>query len=257
MADRGKPKLTDDDQDNLALQVVQTIIERAVDGVSVAGFSFPSAESWANEYIANKRLKNDEKRIDEIIWHSSQFSFTAGFLTGLGGILTLPVTLPTSIVASWVIQARMAAAIAHVRGYDLKDDKVRMFILLALLADNAKDALKQVGVKIAEEMAWKAVKSIPNKLVKEINKQVGFRLLAKTGEKSIITLSKVVPFAGALAGGIFDGAACLTVGSSAKLIFSNRDETVESPEPSTGWTWRKALNPAPKTALASAPEATP
>ncbi|MGO2174028.1 MAG: EcsC family protein, partial [Staphylococcus equorum] len=74
---------------------------------------------------------------------------TSGFLTGLGGMITLPVALPANITSVVYVQMRMIAAIAHIRGYDLKDDEVKTLVYLCLTGQTAGDILKDVGVKFA------------------------------------------------------------------------------------------------------------
>jgi len=82
--------------------------DHAIDGIP----SLSSAQDLATEYVRNQSYRNDRQRIDALInWETSK-NFTSGFVTGLGGMVTLPVALPAGFAASWMIQARMAAAIA-------------------------------------------------------------------------------------------------------------------------------------------------
>lgn len=63
------------------------------------------------------------------------YNFGSGFLTSLGGILTLPVSVPASQFALWVVSARLAGAIAVCYGYDLNDVTVQESVLLCLMGD--------------------------------------------------------------------------------------------------------------------------
>ena len=74
---------------------------------------------------------------------------------GLGGVLTLPVAVPSALGASWVIQARMVAAIAGIYGHDIRSDRVRTLVLLALVGDSAKEVVKAAGVKVSEKVTTK------------------------------------------------------------------------------------------------------
>src|SRR5699024_7241035 len=69
-----------------------------------------------------------------------------GFLTGLGGFLTLPVLLPTNVLEFYVQATRMVGAIAAVRGYDLEDEEIRVRVLAALLGEESGDVLRNVGL---------------------------------------------------------------------------------------------------------------
>jgi len=201
--------------DNAAIQLINWITERAIDGIP----PLCSAENLALEYEIDTSYPDTEERIESLInWETSK-NFTSGFITGLGGIITIPVSIPASMGASWVIQARMAAAIAKLAGHDIKSDRVKTFVLLTLVGDACKDVLKDVGIKVGQGLAKAALKNIPGKMLIEINKKVGFRLLTKAGETGAVNLIKMIPLAGGFIGGTFDAAACRVVGKQAKTLF--------------------------------------
>ena len=72
-----------------------------------------------------------------------------GFVTGLGGIATLPVTVPAALAGLYVIAARMTAGIAHLRGYDVETDEVRSAILVSLLGSAGASVLATSGSRSA------------------------------------------------------------------------------------------------------------
>jgi hypothetical protein len=114
-----------------ALKLADWITDRSIAGIS----PLSSASDLATRYLIDQGYANNDKRVDALIrWETSK-NFTAGFVTGLGGVLTLPITVPGSVAASWLIQARMAAAIAAIYGHDPRSDKVRTVVLLALVGD--------------------------------------------------------------------------------------------------------------------------
>lgn len=61
---------------------------------------------------ARCRYKTTPERVEALIRNESLKGFGSGFVTGVGGILMLPVGLPAAIVSSWVLQVR-AGAHAH------------------------------------------------------------------------------------------------------------------------------------------------
>ncbi len=68
-------------------------------------------------------------------------------------------------------------------------------------------------------LTFRVIMFIPGKMFIEINKQVGFRLLTKAGEKGAINLIRCVPiFGGAVSGG-FDASTCRAIGHTAKNLF--------------------------------------
>ena len=218
--------------DSTALQIINWITDRAIGGVG----PLSSAESLAQEYLIDQSYPDNGERIEALInWETSK-NFTSGFLTGLGGIITLPVTLPAAFGASWLIQARMAAAIAKISGFDIHSDRVKTFVVMCLVGDAMKDIAKIAGVKIATGLTEALLRQIPGKLLIEINKQVGFRLVTKSGEMGVINLMKNVPLMGGVVGGSFDAYYCRVVGRNAKNLFHREqppDDSEDSDEEST------------------------
>ncbi|WP_354699058.1 EcsC family protein [Paraconexibacter sp. AEG42_29] len=174
----------------------------------------------AEDFLADPRFSNNDARIKSLIrWHVTRSGAT-GFATGLGGFATMPITLPTGLVAVWVVQARMVGAIAHIRGYDLEDERVRTLAMASLAGDAlVTEVMKELGGTIAVKMGAAAVRKVPGQVIFEINKKVGFRLLTKAGTKGSINLTKVVPVLGGVVGGSVDAASTRTVGAVAKRAF--------------------------------------
>jgi len=201
--------------DSKALQVVKKIVDYGIDGVG----PLSSASDLHQEYASDGAYPDNHSRVDALIrWESSK-NFTTGFLTGLGGFITLPVAIPAALGASWIVQARMCGVIAKIYGHDIHEDRVRTLVLLSLVGDAGKEILKEAGVKIGQRLTISAINRIPGRILIEINERVGFRLLTKAGEKGVVNLIKFVPVAGGLVSGAFDGVTCYSIGKTAKSIF--------------------------------------
>jgi uncharacterized protein (DUF697 family) len=220
------------EEQSKALQLVNWITDRAIAGVP----GLTGSQALATEYLNDQSYASDDERIASLIrWESSK-SFSGGFLSGVGGLITLPVALPAGLTAAWILQARMAGAIAHILGHDLKEDRVRSFVLLSLLGDAIKEPLKQVGVKVSTKVGENLVRQIPSHLIVSLNQAIGFRLITKAGTRGAINLTKVVPVLGGVVGGAADLYACRTVGRIAQSIFKQEPQhsTVASqPGPAT------------------------
>lgn len=189
--------------------------EKSINGVA----GMDSASELADSYKKGNKDSAYEQANSLIRWQNTKAG-TSGFVTGLGGLMTLPVAIPANVASVLYVQIRMIAAIAHLGGYDLKDDKVKTLVYLCLVANSAKDVLKDVGVAVGNKVGMNIVKSIPGKTLQEINKRVGFKLFTKFGEKGIINLSKVVPILGGLIGGSFDAYTTNSVGNVARDTFT-------------------------------------
>lgn len=180
-----------------------------------------SSSEIAADFQNDRRYATDDDRVDSIIrWHTTRAGMT-GFATGLGGIATMPVTIPSGLLAAWVIQARMVGAIAIIRGYDLEDERVRTFALAAVLGDAfVVQVTKELGAVTATKMGTAAIARVPGKVFIEINKKMGFRFITKAGSKGVVNVTKFVPVLGGLVGGTVDASATRTVGAVAKRTFT-------------------------------------
>jgi uncharacterized tellurite resistance protein B-like protein len=168
-------------------------------------------------------FKNTEESLVEnvnslIRWQISKTA-TAGFISGLGGLITLPVALPADIACTVYVQLRMIAAIAHLGGFDLKDDKVKALIYICLVGESAKDIIKDTGIHISIKLGQNAVKNLSGKFIAKINQQVGFRLVTKFGTKGAINLVKVIPLLGGIVGGSINAIATNSIGNIARATF--------------------------------------
>jgi hypothetical protein len=64
-----------------------------------------------------------------------------------------------------------------------------------------------------------ALKKLPGKVLIEINKKVGFRLVTKAGTKGVVNLGKLVPFVGGGVGATVNAVGMRTVATYAKSNF--------------------------------------
>jgi hypothetical protein len=197
-------------------QFVDWLTDKAISGIP----PLSSAEDLAMEYLIDTSYPHNDDRVWSLINWETTKNFTSGFITGFGGLITLPVSIPSAFGASWIIQARMSAAIARIYGHNLESDRIRTFVLVSLLGDAGKEIHRQAGIKVAQKVTQNLVMRIPGKVLIEINKKVGFRLITKAGQRGVVNLMKGVPVAGGLVGGVVDAAACRVVGDTARNLFS-------------------------------------
>ena len=149
---------------------------------------------------------------------------STGALTGLGGAITTIVTLPVSIGGPLVINTRMVAAIAPLRGYRLGDPHTVSMIAVVVAGSNIQTAFGMTAREVAQRASIAAIKKLPIGVVRAINKKVGFMLIAKYGtQRSSITLIKLVPLAGGVAGAGLDYTFTRTIGLAAAKQFASTD----------------------------------
>lgn len=198
------------------LEVINAVLSAGFEGLG----PLCGATELADEYLRDPRYANHEARIDSLIHWETGKLFTTGFLSGLGGMLTLPVALPAGLGVSWAVQARLVGAIARIHGHDVEEDRVRTLTLLAIVGDLGKEVVKKAGVEVGHQLGLRALEAVPAHALGSINRAVGFRLVSKASRKGIVNLSKGVPLAGGLVGGAVDALACRAVGATARRLFA-------------------------------------
>lgn len=120
-----------------ALEKLSAQAKRAADVVLNVGVDgkvpWKGSVEVAEQHLA--KHGDVEKAIQRLIATHVRLTSSTGFLSGLGGLITLPVALPADFTALWLTQARLASAIAHLRGYDVRSEEVRSVVLISLLGD--------------------------------------------------------------------------------------------------------------------------
>lgn len=187
--------------------------EKSLDGIPGMDSAYEMAENFLSKH------DTADQAIDSLIRWQNTKAATSGFLTGLGGVIVMPITLPANIASVMYVQVRMIAAIAHMKGYDLKDDQVKTFVFVCLTGKSASDILKKTGIQAGNAFAKQAVLRIPGEVIKAINKKVGFRLVTRFGQKGVVNLGKAIPIAGGVIGGTVDGIGTGIIGKTAKKVF--------------------------------------
>ena len=214
--------MADELSEGKIMQALDWAYDKAVNGV--AGMDSAS-EMAANYMAASGSLVEQANSL--IRWQNTKAG-TSGFLTGLGGLITMPVAIPANIASVMYVQIRMIAAIAHMGGNDLNDDRVKTLVYACLTGNAAKDILKDIGIVVGRKLTESTIKNISGKTIAAINKRVGFRLLTKFGEKGAINLGKAIPVVGGIVGATFDSVTTNAIGNIARDTFITQAETAES-----------------------------
>jgi hypothetical protein len=178
--------------------VVHYLLRTGIDG----GGDLASARRSAERALA--ATGDTEEAIDRIVALHSRLAAAGGFVTGLGGFVTLPVALPVNVLSFYVIATRMVASIAAVRGHDVTDHAVRTTVLLTLTGNDASKVVGKVGIGVDGVAAY-ALRSVSPAMLMVVNKGVAFRLFVQLGRHGVARFGRVVPVVGGLVGAAFDG----------------------------------------------------
>lgn len=207
-------KITPEPDESAISKLLNWIVD-----VGINGFGFlPSAQEVAEKHLAKSKSREDA--ISSVINRRCFQAAGTGFVTGLGGMAVLPLALPASLASSYALAANSIAAVAYLRGYDIDSGRVRSMVLLCLLGRSAERVLKTAGVQVTKKLTQQAVKAIPSKVLVEVNRRIGFRLVAKAGEKGMVNVVKLLPIAGGVVGAGVDGHFVRKAGLTAKAMLT-------------------------------------
>ena len=176
--------------------------------------------------MAENYLKGEgtlPEKVNSLIRWQKTKAVVSGFVTGLPGMIALPVTVPANISVVLLVQVRMIAAIAIMGGHDVRDDRVRTLVYACLAGNAGKEILSKMGVDFANKIVLVAIKGIPGKTLTAINKAVGFRLVTKFGEKGVVNMGKAIPLLGAVVGATFEFVATNAIGNVARNLFCREE----------------------------------
>lgn len=184
--------------EHAAASLVSRLVDAGIEGVG----PLDPAAVVADRALA--RARDIEAGIDEVVVSHQRLAAANGFVTGIGGIVTLPIGLPANIIGFYAVATRMVAAVARLRGYDLAQPAVRSAVLLTLVGADATSLLAKAGLSPTARVAGLAARRLPAPALMVLNKGIGFRLLTQMSKNSLGRLGRGVPLAGGMVGAGWD-----------------------------------------------------
>ena len=181
-----------------ATRLMERLLDTGIDGRG----PLDSASEVAAQAL--KKSGSTDAAIDEIVRDHTMLAAGGGFVTSLGGFITMPVALPANLVEFYLLATRMVAAIAKTRGYDIDQPQIRSAVLLTLVGADADDLLKKAGVVASGRMTNLAAQRLPGPILMVVNKGVAFRLLSTAGRSTLMRFGKGLPIAGGFVGAGLD-----------------------------------------------------
>lgn len=196
----------------LTSSFVREALNRAILGVG----PLPSAASAAEAQLKEQGGDVD-RAVHELVENHVRYAGAQGFVTNIGGVVTAAVTIPTNITGLALIQCRMIAGIAHLRGYDLQDPRVRNAILACLLGPDTVDRLVRKRKLPAPPMAIATAPHHDPAIDKVVSSEVAGDLVARVaGKRLAVTVGRRVPVVGGVVGAGADGYATWQIGRYAE-----------------------------------------
>jgi len=197
------------------LLLVGSILDFGINGNG----SFKGASVVADECL--RHADGDvEIAIERVIATHTRWVGVSGAVTGIGGLATMPFTIPADMTFFYWQAARMVVAIAILRGYDPDSDEVKSMVAVSLIGVAGSEALAKIGIEIGGRLGVGALKKLPGSVLTKINQKVGFRLVTKFGEKGLVNLWKVIPVVASGIGAGVNVAGMRTIAGYSKSNFT-------------------------------------
>jgi hypothetical protein len=198
--------------------VAKQFLDKAIDGFP----GFPSAREVARKHLA--RTHDIEQAVRRVIEQHVRLAGAQGFINNLGGLAALPVTLPANIVGLALLHVRMAGAIAHLRGHELADPRVRAACLMVLLGeDGVAEAKKQKLVPGTPYEVATGLGPVPEGLLDQVSKLAATAVTSRvTGKRAALAVTRHIPLVGGGVGGAVDAYTLYAAGRFASREFPSR-----------------------------------
>lgn len=181
------------------MKLLDSCYEKCLNGIPPIS---PSVAEMANDYL--KKHETVDEACKAMLRNQIAKCTTSGIVTGFGGFITMPVSIPANVGSVIYVQMRMIACVAYMADYELDSDQTQTFVYACLAGVAVNGLLKQAGIKFGVKFTNGLIKKIPGKVLTKINQKVGFRFITKFGTKGIVNLGKLLPGVGAVVGGGLD-----------------------------------------------------
>jgi uncharacterized protein (DUF697 family) len=202
---------------------VHQTVQRAIHGIG----PLPPAADAAEKQLAEQD-GDVERAIGELIENHASLAAAQGFVTNVGGLVTMAATIPMNITGMALLQCRMVAGIAHLRGYDLTDGRVRNAVLLCTLGeDTIKELVKKQQIP-GTPMVVATAPAYDPELDKLVAGEVTTSLVNRViGKRAASTVARRIPVAGGVYGAGTDAYATWQVGKYAARELRSRNRPPE------------------------------
>ena len=170
--------------------------------------------------VARVRARHPELAADDlarlVVKRGTRRVGWASFATGFGGIATTAVNVP-SVLA---LQAALVLSVAEVYG-ELDSPDVKQDLALIVGGQGAVGALRHFGVSASNDFSKRWVsRNVTRETMKKVNRVIGRKILTIAGEKSLTSVTKLVPVVGAGVGYVFDRSYAQALGERAVRYYS-------------------------------------
>ncbi len=183
----------------LASRGIRQFLDKAIDGFT----GFPGARETARRHLA--RSRDIDRAVRDVIEQHVRLAGAQGFVTNIGGVVTMAIAIPANMAGVGILQVRLVATIQHLRGYDVKDPRVRTAALMTLLGeDDVEAAIKRGEFPGRPHDVAVASGEADPRLLEQVGSHVTQALVTRVGGKqATLAVTRRIPvIGGAVSAGI-------------------------------------------------------
>ncbi len=197
---------------HLSSELVRELLQRAIDGAG----PFRGAAAAADAQLAESG-GDHAAAIAGLIDRHVRAAGVQGFVTNLGGLVTMIVTVPANVSGLALLQGHLVAGIAHLQGYDLRDPRVRNAVAACLLGPTIVEELVRLGRLPSLPMGLATSPVHDPALFTSIAQDVTTELFGRVGGRRMATsMARRVPMLGGGIGAVGDALSTHRVGRYAE-----------------------------------------
>lgn len=197
---------------------VREVLQRAIEGAG----PIKGAAAAADAKLA-AASGNVEDAIGDLIDTHVRMAGVQGFVTNIGGLVTLALSIPANVTGLTLLQCHLVAGIAHLRGYDLADPRVRNAVLACLLGEETVRELLTHQRLPSSPMAMATSPVHDPELDRRIASEVTTEMVAKIGgRRAALVVGRRLPVIGGGVGAVTDGLSTWQIGRYARRELRSR-----------------------------------
>ncbi|WP_456695149.1 EcsC family protein [Aeromicrobium sp. P5_D10] len=197
---------------------VRVVLDKAIDGVGPLRSAAASADTKLVDAGGDV-----EKALAALLRMHTSLAGLQGFVTNLGGVSTIAVTVPANVAGVTIVQCHLVAGIAHLRGYDLEDPRVRNAILACMLGEDEVASLVASHRLPSSPMALATSPVHDPALDETLSREVTSELIGRTaGRRAITLIGRRVPLLGGAVGASSDAYTTWQIGTYAAKELKDR-----------------------------------
>lgn len=187
---------------------VRMVLDRAIDGIGPLRSAAASADTKLVDAGGDV-----EAAITALVRMHTSLAGVQGFVTNLGGLAMVAVSVPANVAGVTIVQCHLVAGIAHLRGYDLEDPRVRNAILACMLGESEVASLIKSHRLPSSPMALATSPVHDPVLDERLSREVTSELVGRTaGRRAVTLIARRIPLVGGAVGGSSDAYATWSIG---------------------------------------------